>query len=226
MSQPPDISPIIDRRPIATRERRFAQAIAHRMARAGINPNSISVSGMLFGIAAGAALSFADASSLSGRLLFFLGALLIQLRLLANLFDGMVAIERGVASPVGELYNEVPDRVSAPFILIGFGYAAASNPVLGYWAAVLALFTAYVRAEGRVAGAPQQFCGPMAKQHRMALVTIAAVYMALAPLGWQPAWGAQEWGIPAFVLLVIVIGSAVTAVRRLVRSARALRRGA
>ena len=154
MSQPPDISPIIDRRPIATRERRFAQAIAHRMARAGINPNSISVSGMLFGIAAGAALSFADASSLSGRLLFFLGALLIQLRLLANLFDGMVAIERGVASPVGELYNEVPDRVSDTFILIGFGYAAASNPVLGYWAAVLALFTAYVRAEGRVAGAP------------------------------------------------------------------------
>ncbi len=40
------------------------------------------------------------------------GALLVQLRLLANLYDGMVAVLRQIASPVDELFNEVPDRVS------------------------------------------------------------------------------------------------------------------
>jgi phosphatidylglycerophosphate synthase len=53
----------------------------------------------------------------------------------------MVAIEAGTASPVGELYNEVPDRVSDTATLIGAGYAVGGHPTLGYVAACLALFT-------------------------------------------------------------------------------------
>ena len=51
------------------------------------------------------------------------------LSLLANLLDGMVAMGRGVASPVGELFNEVADRVSDTAILLGLGWAAG-NPAL------------------------------------------------------------------------------------------------
>ncbi|HZL89799.1 MAG TPA: CDP-alcohol phosphatidyltransferase family protein, partial [Pirellulaceae bacterium] len=143
-----------------------------------------------------------------------------------NLYDGMVAIATGRASPVGELYNDVPDRISDSAFFIGAGYAAGGHVVLGYAAALAAMFTAYVRAVGKAGGAKQEFCGPMAKQHRMALLTVVAVYCALAPKSWQPTWGTSPditFGIPAIALAVITLGSIVTAVRRLLRIARQLR---
>src|SRR5439155_1544730 len=82
----------------------------------------------------------------------------IQLRLLCNLLDGMVAIEGGLQSKSGDVFNEVPDRVSDALILLGAGYATA--PALGLaWAgalgsaaALLAVLTAYVRALGATVG--------------------------------------------------------------------------
>ena len=99
---------------------------------------------------------------------------------MANLLDGMVAIGRGVASPVGELFNEVPDRVSDTAVLVGLGVAAGSV-WLGLAAALAAMATAYVRTTARAAGAPSDFGGPMAKQHRMALVTALALWCAVIP---------------------------------------------
>ena len=176
-------------------------------------------------MAAGVAFAATAFSPGWERVAWLTAAALMQLRLLANLLDGMVAIESGRASPVGELYNEVPDRVSDTAILVGAGYAVGGDPVLGCLAACTALFTAYVRAMGKAAGAPQEFCGPMAKQQRMALLTAVAVYCGLTPLGWQPTWsnfGGR--GIVAAALLVIVMGALFTAGRRLVRIAANLRR--
>ena len=98
--------------------------------------------------------------------------MLVQARLLANLLDGMVAIGRGVASPTGELFNEVPDRVSDTAVLVGLGVAAGSV-AWGLAAALAAMATAYVRlpSGGGSDGFRATFGGPMAKQHRMALVT-------------------------------------------------------
>jgi phosphatidylglycerophosphate synthase len=151
----------------------------------------------------------------------------MQLRLMANMLDGMVAQRRGVASPVGELFNEIPDRVSDAAALIGAGYALGGDPVLGYVAACLAVFVAYVRAQGKVAGAHQEFCGPMAKPHRMFVLTLGAVYCGLAPGSWQEVPGLRpEWGVIAWVLAVVIAGELVTVGRRLRRITRALREGA
>lgn len=214
-----------DRRPIAARRSPIWQHTAKWLARLGVSPNGISVAGMCCGLAAGMALA---ATSLAGdweRFAWLAGAMFIQLRLLANLLDGMVAIESGRASPVGELYNEVPDRVSDTAILVGAGYAAGGNIVLGYLAACAALFTAYVRAMGKAAGAPQEYCGPMAKQHRMALLTAVALYCGLAPGDWQPNWGDPPGqSLVAAGLLVIALGSLLTAIRRLMRIAANLTR--
>jgi phosphatidylglycerophosphate synthase len=148
------------------------------------------------------------------RLAWLAGALFIQLRLLANLLDGMVAVEFKKASPVGELYNEVPDRISDVVTLIGAGYAVGGDPALGYLAACVALFTAYVRAMSKAAGAPNDFRGPMAKQQRMFTVTVVAIYCGLAPLDWQPLL-ASRWGQIAIGLAVIVVLGSLTALRRL-----------
>jgi phosphatidylglycerophosphate synthase len=208
----------IDRRPIAARELGVMKAVASWMARRGFSANGISVAGMIFGLLAGASLFFTARHPDVARLLWIGGAVFVQLRLMANLFDGMVAIERGTASKVGELFNEVPDRVSDTAALVGLGYAAGGDVLLGYGAALAAMMTAYVRAVGKGAGAPNDFCGPMAKQQRMFLVTMVSIFCAAAPVAWQRLpLGCCTPGVPAAVLLVILAGSLATVVRRLGR---------
>lgn len=204
-----------DRRPIAARDWQPIQSAAAYLIRAQTSPNAISVAGMVSACVGGLLLAETGRAPSATWLLFLAGAVFVQLRLLANVLDGMVAVGRGVASPVGELYNEIPDRISDTVILAGIGYAAA-DPALGLLAGLLAMLTAYVRATGRAAGAPSDFRGPMAKQQRMAVVTAVAVFCAIAPVSWTlPALTAALW--------LIVAGSAVTAIRRLVGIAGSLR---
>jgi phosphatidylglycerophosphate synthase len=151
---------------------------------------------------------------------FLLAALCIQTRLMANMLDGMVAMESGRASKAGEMYNEVPDRVSDAVLCIGAGHALGGLSVLGWLAAVVAIFVAYVRVQGRVAGAPQDYCGPMAKPQRMFVLTLACLYCSLAPGAWQPS--VFGGGPIAGALLLIVVGGLGTAFRRLGRIQRAL----
>ncbi len=202
-----------DRRPIAARNLGATQRMAAALVARGASPNGISVAGMIAGLAAG--LAFAATVWLPGAAwaLWLLGALLVQARLMANLLDGMVAIGRGVAAPVGELFNEVPDRVSDTAVLVGLGVAAGSL-ALGLAAALAAMLTAYIRTTARAAGAPSDFGGPMAKQHRMALATGLAIWCAVLPSA-RVVWA---------VLVVITAGSLLTAWLRLSRAAAALRR--
>jgi phosphatidylglycerophosphate synthase len=199
-----------DRRPIAARDRRPFQTLAGWLARHRVSPNVISVAGLVAGVAGGVTLAATAWWPEGARLLWLASAVLVQLRLLANMLDGMVAVESERSSPLGHLYNEVPDRVSDAAILIGLGCAAGGSLTLGFIATCLALFVAYIRAEGRVAVGRYEFCGPMAKPHRMFTVTLAAGLCAVAP----------DAGVATMALVVIVAGTALTAVRRLCRLAR------
>ena len=215
-----------DRRPIAARDLKVMQATAAWMARCGFSANCISVAGMFFGILGGAALFSTTTFPSGARVLWVVGAACVQARLLANLFDGMVAIARGTASKVGELYNEVPDRVSDSAILIGLGYAPGGHVILGYGAALSAMMTAYVRAVGKGAGTPNEFCGPMAKQQRMFLVTMTCLFCACTPVLWQ-RFGCEQcrMGVPSAALSVMIIGALVTTIRRLLKIGAKLRGG-
>jgi phosphatidylglycerophosphate synthase len=174
---------LLDRRPIATRNRKWAQASARWLAARNVSPNAISIAGMCACIIAGLALA---ATSLAyHRLEWLIAAAGAQFRLTANMLDGMVALNSGRASKTGELYNEVPDRVSDAAVFIGAGFAWGGNVALGYIATILSIFTAYIRAAGKIAGAPNEFCGPMAKQHRMLVITLVCLYSAVVPRTWQ-----------------------------------------
>ena len=210
---------MMERRPLASRNLRIFQRLAAALARAGVSANAISAMGMLFGAAAGAALVMTAHDAPRRWMYWAAAAALIQLRLLCNMLDGMVAIERGTASPTGELYNEIPDRVSDSAVLIGLGYAEGGDVAWGFGAALAAMFTAYVRAMGKCAGAPQEFCGPMAKPQRMFLSTLVAIFYAAAPEAAR-----DRYAVATILLILIVAGSALTALRRLARIARALRR--
>ena len=211
----------IDRRPIATRNRKWAQAATAWLASRKISPNAISIAGICACIVAGVALALTSVAY--HRILWLVAALGAQLRLTANMLDGMVALASSRASKTGELYNEVPDRVSDAAIFIGAGFACGGNVALGYIATILAIFTAYIRAAGRIAGAPNEFCGPMAKQHRMLVITIGCLYSAVVPRSWQVFHVDNlEFGVMTLSLTVIIVGCLITIVRRLKRIGRAL----
>jgi phosphatidylglycerophosphate synthase len=182
----------------------------------GVTPNAISVASVAFALLAGVCLAASRfAMPWWARSLLFLGAIAgIQLRLLCNLFDGMVAVEGGKAGKAGEIYNDFPDRLADPIILAAAGYAAARLPGaidIGWAAAAMSLLTAYTRVLGRSVGAGIYFTGPMAKQHRMALMTLACALAAVL----------TPWGLSAGVLwgalILIALGCIVTVVRRLWR---------
>ncbi|HKX17725.1 MAG TPA: CDP-alcohol phosphatidyltransferase family protein [bacterium] len=207
----------MDRRPVPARRWPVLRRIAGELARRGVSPNVISVAGMLCGAGAGGLFVVAAHAAPFVHVAWVAAAALIAVRATANVLDGLVAVEFGGADPAGILYNEVPDRVSDAAMLIGLGYAQGSSPELGYLAAYLAVLTAYVRATGKIAGAPQEYGGPMGKQQRMAVAVLVALCYAFSPVGWMPAAAVFR---PAFAgLLLIVAGSAWTVIWRLRRIA-------
>src|SRR5262245_43925124 len=165
------------RRPLKTRQAAWAKALAQLLVRWNVAPNTISVASAFFALGGAAALYFSGQVAGGHRaLLLILAVGGIQGRLVCNLLDGMVAIEGGRHTKSGEIYNDLPDRIADALIFIGAGYGARQNPFgveLGFIAAALAIFTAYVRMLGGASGLTQSFIGPMAKQHRMAALTVA-----------------------------------------------------
>lgn len=215
----PEPAVIPERRPLSTRDTAWAKAVADWLGRLGASPNGISTSGMIAALVAGACLVVtAHVEPIWAAVCFVAAAVLIVLRLLANMFDGMVALSTGKTSFVGELFNEIPDRVSDAAILIGAGYAVGGRIDLGYAAACMALFLAYLRAEGKVAGAHQEYCGPMAKQQRMLVVIVASCLAAILPSAWaQEVEVTTKLGVMSWAMVTILAGGVVTVVRRLAK---------
>lgn len=208
-----------NRRPLASRDSGWARTIARKLSTASVTPNQISMASMAMAAVAGIAFWQAGAATGGSRVaLLLVAALFCQFRLLCNLFDGMVAIEGGKQAPDGPFWNEFPDRVADILILVGVGYGVG-QPALGWAAAAFAVLTAYTRELGRNCGLPADFSGPMAKQHRMAVVTAAAV-LSLA----EPLWNGHNQ-ILVGALWLIAVGAAITAIRRAANIVRQLRAG-
>jgi phosphatidylglycerophosphate synthase len=196
-----------NRRPLASRDTAWARNAASWLVARDVTPNQISQLAMVFaafGFLA-SALSWLAAPILAGVLLIFAAAC-CQGRLICNLLDGMVAIEGGKAAKDGPFWNEAPDRVSDILFLCGAGVACGS-PGLGAVAAIGAVSTAYLRELGRAEGLGADFSGPMAKQHRMAVLTIGAMLAAYAPLVW-------DGSVLKYALGLIILGTVITALRR------------
>jgi phosphatidylglycerophosphate synthase len=202
----------MDRRPIATRNAGWAQAAARRLAASSITPNQISIASMGAALLAGGAFWWAGyAGPWAAATLLILAAAFCQARLICNLLDGMVAMEGGKREPSGPFWNEFPDRVADILILGGAGLGLGA-PALGFAAATFAVFTAYIRELGRATGAPSDFSGPMAKPHRMAVMTGAALLAALEPLLPLTPGSILTWA-----LWIVTLGATLTVLRRAVR---------
>jgi len=226
------------RRPLRSRQTGWAKSIAQFLARRRVSPNFISVMSVVFSAGAAVALwCLADAVGARRIILLLSAAAGIQLRLVSNLLDGMVAVEGGLKTKSGDIFNDFPDRVSDSLILIAVGYAV-HIPTLGWCAALLAALTAYVRLLGGSCGLKQNFIGPMAKQHRMAVLTAMCLLSMVEGMSRYNKVGFISFRISEtrglmvdhlplglflmLALLVINLGCLITLYRRLSRLKREL----
>jgi phosphatidylglycerophosphate synthase len=199
------------RRQLASRSTRWAGFLSAAAVRAGLSADGISILSLLFaGAGAAALLTLASPWNLLA------GAAGVQLRLLCNLLDGMVAIEGGRKSKLGVLYNEVPDRIADSLFLVALGYAIGI-PWLGWLAALAAAVTAYIRVLGGTFGLAQDFRGPLAKQHRMAVMT-AGLLLGIG----EYLWRGSQYVVEA-AAWVIAIGALVTCATRIHAIAKQLK---
>ncbi|HXG82370.1 MAG TPA: CDP-alcohol phosphatidyltransferase family protein [Sphingomicrobium sp.] len=186
--------------------------------KAGLSADHISFLGIIVAVIGAWALVEAPRQPW----LFLAAAACVQLRLLANLLDGMVAVEGGRGGPTGAIWNEFPDRIEDSLFLIAAGYAAdpLAGLIVGLLAALLAAICAYVRLLGATLGQPQDFGGPMAKPHRMAALTggLVAAFVARMLTG-------NPYGSPWLMLALAIIagGTLLTIALRLNRLSKALR---
>lgn len=200
-----------NRRPIKTRSAGWARHITDILVKRDISPNQISVASIVFALVGIVALNIDN--GVIGSILCAIG---IQLRLLCNLFDGMVAIEGGKKSAIGSLYNEFPDRVADSLLLVGLGYAIGYSE-LGWFAALAAALTAYVRVFGGSIGLKQSFIGPMAKQHRMALMTAGLLLNVV-----EASLNGSHY-LLLITLIIIAAGSVTTCVTRTLEISKQLK---
>ncbi len=200
------------RRPLQTRSKKWAQELAAWMARTGFSPNGVSLLGL-------AIATLGSGAMLKGW--WWAAAVCVQLRLLCNMLDGLIAVEHGKGDKLGGFFNEVPDRAEDVMLLLAAGYAAGGpwGVTLGWSAALLAVLTAYLRQTGGAMGLTQDFCGPLAKPQRMFVLTVTL----LAAGGVAVARVAKPTDLLAVGLAVIAAGTAFTVARRTVRLMEALK---
>lgn len=158
------------RRHIADVFRKTAHGAVQICLKCHIHPDAVSYASMI--AAAAAAICLWQSQYLPWLLL--VAPMFCYLRLWCNMLDGMVAIASKKASLRGEILNEVPDRISDVIIFVGVAHSGIYQLELGYWAAIMAVFTAYIGTFGQAVGVQREFSGIMAKPWRMVMVHLGA----------------------------------------------------
>jgi CDP-diacylglycerol--glycerol-3-phosphate 3-phosphatidyltransferase len=172
-----------------------------------VSPDAFTVAGVASAAVAGVAVAF------GWWPLAFLG---LVGRLAGANLDGAVARARGVARPFGFVVNELGDRASDLLVLGGlvtlaWRTAGAPLAVVTALAALAATLPTFASLAGAAAGAPRLNGGPFGKTERCLAVFVACLLGAVLP-----APGPEL----AAVAVLVIVGSLVTAVLRLVRIRR------
>lgn len=192
-----------DRRPIAALFRATAHTVVAACVRRGISANTVSALSLAAGLCAGLALvGLGHPASGVVSVALLAATLLAVLRLWLNMLDGMVAIASGTRSRHGELWNELPDRVSDTALFLGVAHSGLCHPLLGYAAALAALAVAYVGTLGQAVGAGRRFEGWMSKPWRVATLLVGVWLSVL----FEDAALVRTLTVIDLTLLVIVLG--------------------
>lgn len=190
---------------------RLLRPVADSLVHRGVRADALTALAVPVAALGGACLALSDRASVLLLAVPFLAAA----RLILNLLDGQVARGGGTARPMGEVWNELCDRLADVLMLGGLAFAAAVGPMLAGAGIIAALLASYVGVTSRAVGGPRQYGGVMSKPGRMIVVAIAA------PLAFAQGAG---WPLTAAAVL-IAVGAAITLVQRLMATSASVGHG-
>ena len=187
---------------------RLVRPMVDTLVSRGASADVVTLAAMPVAALGGLCLALSD--SLPALLLVV--PVLAATRLILNLLDGLVARRTGTTHPLGELLNELGDRISDTLFIGGLAFVAGVGPLLTLAAVIAALLSSYAGVAARALGAPRQYGGIMSKPGRMITLSVAAPLSFFVSAPWPLL--AATW--------VILVGSLVTLAQRFVSTRKAL----
>jgi phosphatidylglycerophosphate synthase len=189
---------------------RLLQPLAERLVARHVSPDLLTALALLSVGVGGICLAVSDALPA----LLLLVPILAAVRLVLNLLDGQVARGSGSVRPMGEVWNELSDRMADVLMIGALAFVTAVGPLLAGAATVAALLASYAGITSRAVGAPRQYGGPMSKPGRMIALAVAAPLALVLTDGWPMTLAA----------VVIAVGALVTLAQRLAATDRDISR--
>ncbi len=193
--------------------RRLASRSMEGLAETPLTPTSLTVTGVVACIAAGAVVYL---EYLHDLLFFWLGAALFLLGSLLDILDGALARAGGKATPFGAFVDSTFDRIGEAFMLgaVGLVFMRHGNEVaLAFtFAAVVGSFlVSYARSKAEALG----LRGDVGIGGRAERVVLIAAGLVAAP------WGGLEWAVYALTAVAwLTVGQRMWTVRRQLRHGR------
>ena len=181
---------------------RFWAPVVRGLARAGVTPDAVTLTGTLGAVA--------SAAFLIGNGELFWGAFAVTLFVLLDMLDGALARARGGGSVFGAVLDSTGDRAADAAIFGGlvWWYSGGGGNrllvLLALLCLVLGILTSYIKARAEGVGIPCDV-GIVERTERLILVLVGTGFTGL--------------GIPYAVhvaLWVLLVGSAVTVGQRVV----------
>lgn len=144
-----------------------------------ISPNQLTLAAVAVSLLGGIALGLSSVEPL----LLLVAVPVVGLRLALNALDGMVARRARLATPGGELLNELGDRLGDLLLVGGLVLAGHADPRLGAVALAAITLPGAVGVAARAAGGARRYEGPLSKPDRMAALAGASMLTLIFPVG-------------------------------------------
>lgn len=137
-------------------------------------------------------------AALANRHLLLLVPPAVLARLTLNALDGQVARRTGKAGPLGEIKNEVSDRLADVAIFLGIGLGGYADFRLSLLALGIVLLIPFVGILGKAVAGERIYGGILGKPDRMLLLALFAL------IAW---WTANLAIFDIYLSLIIVLGA-------------------
>ena len=102
--------------------------------------------------------------------LFLAVPLFVFIRLATNALDGMVARKTGASSAIGEVHNEVLDRISDAVVILSIGMTGLGSMQLSSVVCAFMMLGSFIGLSSKAAGGRRIYDGVMGKPDRMVVV--------------------------------------------------------